>query len=125
MVQSAHFAAAWAPVVANLSRPVQNQFVLEQGGYVTGKVVDGDGKPLARASVGWVVPVRSDGQLDETLELSSMTATGEDGTFRLGPLPQGEFQITAVAEGSTYRIGKSLAKANQQGVVIAVKEPSS
>ena len=36
--------------------------------------------------------------LQQVLELQAMTATDADGKFRLGPLPEGEFQITALAQ---------------------------
>jgi hypothetical protein len=70
--------------------------------------------------VGWANPVRADGKPDEPLELNAMTATAEDGSFRLGPLPLGEFQITALKE-PPRRLGKLMVKANQAGVVITVK----
>ena len=89
VVQAEGHAPAWAPIVADVSRPVENQFVLEPGEFITGKVIGTDGKPVPGAAVGWANPIRADGKPDEPLELNAMTATAEDGSFRLGPLAPG------------------------------------
>jgi protocatechuate 3,4-dioxygenase beta subunit len=119
VVQSERHAAIWAMVVAGRERPVQNQLVLEPGGCIIGRVVDQEGKPVGDASVGWVDPIASDGSPDRALELQNMTVTGSDGTFRIGPLPPGEHQLTALIE-SPRLTGKASAKVNRVDLVITL-----
>ena len=52
--------------------------------------------------------------------IGRITCTALDGTFRLGPLPPGEFHLTGLAE-SPRRLGKVWAKANQTDAVIRVE----
>jgi hypothetical protein len=120
VVQSPTHAASWRPIVAGevLSG---HQFILEPGGYISGKVVSADGEPVAGAAVGWIQQVTSDGLPSRGLELNTMTATGADGKFRLGPLPHGEFQITALA-GSPRRLGKATVKTGGARVIIVKPE---
>jgi beta-lactamase regulating signal transducer with metallopeptidase domain/uncharacterized GH25 family protein len=110
VVQSANHAPAWRTIVAGEVLSA-HQFILEPGGYITGKVVNESGKPVTGAAVGWVEPMTQERQPSRALELNTMTATGADGMFRLGPLPSGEFQISAFAE-SPRRVGKTYAKVN-------------
>ena len=119
VVQAEGHAPAWAPIVADVSRPVENQFVLEPGAMISGQVIDPDGKPVPGAAVGWANPIRADGKPDEPLELNAMTASDEDGSFRLGPLPPGQFQITALKE-APRRLGKITARSGRIDVVITV-----
>jgi beta-lactamase regulating signal transducer with metallopeptidase domain/uncharacterized GH25 family protein len=120
VVQAEGRAAAWAPIVADVSRPVENQFVLEPGEFLSGKVLGPDGKPVPGAAVGWANPIRADGRPDESLELKDMTATDAEGLFRLGPLPPGQFQITAVKEGPR-RMGRTTARSGQSGVAVTIR----
>ena len=115
VVQSPAHAPAWRTIVAGevLS---SHQFVLEPGGYITGKVVSESGEPVAGAAVGWVQPMTPERPPSRAFELGTMTATQTDGTFRLGPLPAGEFQITALAE-SPRRLGKTSAKVSGTAVI--------
>jgi uncharacterized GH25 family protein len=119
VVQAEGYAAAWVPIVADVSRPVENQFVLEPGEVISGLVIDPDGNPVPGAAVGWANPIRADGRPDEPLELNAMTASGADGSFRLGPLPQGRFQITALKE-APRSLGEAKARSGQADVVITV-----
>jgi len=115
VVQSATHAAAWRTIVTGEVLSA-HQFILEPGGYITGKVVSADGRPISGADVGWCEPIQSAGKPDRALELNTMTATDDDGRFRLGPLPTGDFQVTSVA-GSPRRLGKTSAKVNGATVI--------
>jgi hypothetical protein len=121
VVQSPNHAAAWRTVVVGevLS---SHQFILEPGEYISGKVVDDRARPVAGAAVGWVQPIRGSGRNDETPELQTMTATDTDGKFILGPLPPGEFQISAVAE-SPRRVGKVILKTGEAKVIVVTPRP--
>ncbi|MBN1444130.1 MAG: carboxypeptidase regulatory-like domain-containing protein [Planctomycetes bacterium] len=70
--------------------------VLRPGpGVLAGRVVDGDGLPLA------LVPVAAEGP-----EGSARTATGEDGSFRIEGLAEGTYRVSAgTRERGTARIG--------------------
>ncbi len=120
VVLSANHAPAWRTIVAGEVLST-HQFVLEPGSYLTGKVVNENGEPVAGAAVGWVEPISSEREPSRALELNTMTATAADGTFRLGPLPPGEFQITAVAS-SPRRTGKTTAKAGGTALITVKPE---
>ncbi len=115
VVHSAEFAPTWRTIVAGEVLSA-HQFVLEPGGFITGKVVSHDGKPVAEAGVGWVQPIDEKRQPNRAFKLDLMTATDGNGTFRLGPLPPGEFQIAAVAR-SPRRNGQTIAKVNETTVI--------
>lgn len=117
LVQSERFAAAFVPIHAEVAQPVEIPVVLSRGGYIAGKVVGEDGGPVADAAVGWA---NSSG--GEMQDLSTMTCTADDGTFRLGPLPQGEFQITALAE-PPRRLGKASGKVDDVVIIELKPDP--
>ena len=121
LVQPRHLAAAWAEVVANPTRPVQNQFVVEPGDSIGGKVVDKAGKPVAGASVGCAVRNSEEGLFARELELNTWTRTAEDGSFRLDPLPRGDLRLIAAAE-SRRLAGDVVLSGNRADVVIKVEE---
>lgn len=120
LIQPDGYAAVHGPLVASLERGVENQYVVRPGTFISGKVLGVDGKPVEGAAVGWVIPYGSDSVLEVALGLGPMTATSADGTFRLGPLPHGRFQITGVAEGPRRR-GGAVATAYQSDVVIRLE----
>ena len=62
-----------------------------RGGTISGRVTDDRGNPVARAQI---VAVR-DGQR----EYPQTTTTSATGTFRLGPLPGGDYAIVALSPG--------------------------
>lgn len=115
VVQSAAHAPAWRTIVAGEVLSA-HQFILEPGDYITGKVVNESGEPVGGAAVGWVQPISPARQPNRALELNTMTATDADGTFRLGPLPSGEFQITALTE-SPRRVGKAITNVKSTTVI--------
>jgi hypothetical protein len=120
VIQPEQHATVFGPVVASQDRPVENQFVVGPSAYISGKVVGRDGKPVAGAAVGWAQPIDARGDAIDGLELGRMTNTAEDGTFRLGPLSQGEFRLTSVIE-HPRRLGRSKARSNQTDVVIRLE----
>jgi beta-lactamase regulating signal transducer with metallopeptidase domain/protocatechuate 3,4-dioxygenase beta subunit len=107
------------PIVAELARPVENQVVVEPGSYIRGKVVGADGQPVVGTAVGWVESV--DG---EFAGLNRMTSSADDGSFRIGPLPQGEFRLTGLT-ASPRRLGKVKARGNQADVLIQLGSDTS
>ena len=121
LVQAQHLGAAWTEIVASPARAVQNQFVLEPGDSVGGKVVDKTGKPVAGVSVGCGVRFSTMRVNVSTLALNTWTLTAEDGSFRLGPLPPGELRLTALLE-SLRLAGDAVVDGNRADVVITVAE---
>ncbi len=83
-------------VVADPGRPAVNQVVVEAGGSLGGIVVDAAGKPVAGASVGWIVLVDRSGVVQKSSTLGRITNTDADGRFRVDALPPGEVQVTAM-----------------------------
>lgn len=120
VIQPERHAPASGAVVATRGRPVENQYVVGPGSYIGGKVLGPDGKPVARAAVGWARPVDGRGHAVESLELGRMTRAAEDGTFRLGPLSQGEYDLTGLV-GGPRRLGRARARANQANLVIRLE----
>jgi hypothetical protein len=121
LVQAQHLAAAWTEIVASPARPVQNQFVLEPGDSIGGKVVNKTGKPVAGVSVGCGVRFSGVRGIARELSFDTWTLTAEDGSFRLGPLPPGELRLTAVLE-SLRLAGEAVVEGNRADVVITVAE---
>jgi hypothetical protein len=117
VIQPERHAPAFGQVVATQDRPVENQYIAGPASYISGKVIGPDGEPVARAAVGWAQPVDERGHAVEALEPGRMTNTAEDGTFRLGPLSQGEFSLTSVID-EPRRVGRTKARSNQTNVVI-------
>ncbi len=120
VIQPERNAPVFGPVVAAQDRPVENQYVAGPSSYISGKVIGPDGKPVARAAVGWARPIDEQGDAVASLELGRMTDTAEDGTFRLGPLSQGEFRLTSVVS-EPRRLGRTKAHANQTNVIIRLE----
>ena len=83
------------------TEPVRDLHVAlgRDGEYIEGKVVDGDGKPMAGVMVG--VSGRASQQAPtvpfSTDPRRSMleTCSGEDGSFRAGPFPKGVARLLA------------------------------
>jgi len=115
VVQSAPFAPAWRTIVVGEVLSA-HQFVLEPGGYIRGKVVSENDKPVAGATVGWPLHVPTERRLPGQHVLELVTTTDADGQFVLGPLPPGKFQIKAIAE-SPHRQGRTFATVNQTTVI--------
>jgi hypothetical protein len=86
--------ASWEPVeVGAHERRGGLRFVLQKGGYVSGRVLDAEtGKPVEGA---WV---RSDERFEWLRRTSRLhRGTPVDGRFRIGPLPPGDRGLTARA----------------------------
>jgi uncharacterized GH25 family protein len=122
LVQSPRLAAAWTLVVADPRRPVQNQFVLQPGETIGGKVLDPDGKPVAGASVGCSLLASDDVAADGELELELSTPTAEDGSFRLGPLPPGGLLLRADLDSHKANGELTVTDITKQAV-ITLKKP--
>jgi Carboxypeptidase regulatory-like domain len=121
LVESQHLAAAWSQVVADPRRPVQNQFVLQPGDALAGKVVDSDGKPVASATVNCALVIPSDAVAQGELNLAVSAFTAADGTFRLAPVPPGELLLKAFGTHDTY--GELRVANSSREVVITVRNP--
>ncbi len=120
VVQPERHASVTATVVATRDRPVENQYVAGPSLFIGGRVVGPDGDPVAGVAVGWVQPIDERGHPAEGLELGLMTGTAADGTFRLGPLPPGEFSLTGVIE-EPRRLGRARTRSNQTDAVIRLE----
>jgi uncharacterized GH25 family protein len=121
LIEARQLAAAWTEIVASAAKPVQNQFVLEPGDSIGGKVVDTTGKPVAGASVRCAVPLSGGPAMASELPLQTSTLTDEDGSFRLGPLPPGQVRLTAELE-SRRLVGDVVVERNRADVVVTVAE---
>jgi hypothetical protein len=53
-----------------------------------------------------------------------MTVSADDGTFRLGPLPPGEWRIMGMTE-SPRRLGKAVARGGQNDAVIRLESETA
>jgi hypothetical protein len=115
VVQSPDYAATWRTVLVG-EVLASHQFLLQPGQYISGKVVDQSAKPVPGAALGRVRRLQGQGGDELKDDLSAMTATDTDGKFRLGPLPPGEFKITAIAE-SPRRLGSAIVKAGEATVI--------
>jgi hypothetical protein len=117
LVESPRLAAAWAKIVATPARAIDNQFVLEPGSSVGGKVVDETGKPVAGATVRCNVRFPAVNGFPSELELNVSTLTADDGSFRIGSLPPGDLQLVATLE-SRELTGETVLGGNRADVVI-------
>jgi hypothetical protein len=120
VIQPERHAPVIGTVVAAHNLPVQNQYVVGPASYISGKVIGADSEPVARAAVGWVQPVDERGNAVEELELGRMTYTAQDGTFRLGPLSQGEYRLTSLIN-EPRRLGRTKARSDENNVVIRLE----
>ncbi len=121
VIQPRRHAPVHGNIVAAVDRPVENQYVAGPGSYISGRVVEADGKPVEGAPVGWAKPVDQRGEELEELVLNRITYTAKDGTFRLGPLAQEAYSLTAMASAPPRRIGHVTANANSPDVVIQLQ----
>jgi hypothetical protein len=122
LAQSRHLAAAWSLVVTHPDRPVQNQFVLNPGESLTGKVIDPDGKPASGAWVGGSLLIPSEGTVSAELHLDASTLTAEDGSFRLAALPSGELMLRAAVDEMQELSGEVRVTGTTREVIITLKE---
>ena len=79
-----------------------------------------DGSPVEGALVGWAKPVDERGKEIEALEVNRTTPTAKDGTFRFGPISQGNFALTGLAT-PPRRTGHVTASANSVDAVIQLE----
>ncbi len=120
LVQPLRQAPVYTTVVASANRPAENQFVVGPSAYILGRVIGPDGSPVEGAAVGWAKPVNERGQEIEALELSRTSTTAKDGTFRFGPISQGNFALTGLAT-QPRRTGHVTASANTVDAVIRLE----
>jgi protocatechuate 3,4-dioxygenase beta subunit len=119
-VQPLRQAPVHGTIVASTNRPAENQFVVGPSSYIGGRVIGPDGSPVEGAAVGWAKPVDERSQEIDPLELSRTTRTAKDGTFRFGPVSQGVYALTGLAE-QPRRIGHVTASANSVDTVIRLE----
>ncbi|MHC4859902.1 MAG: carboxypeptidase regulatory-like domain-containing protein, partial [Planctomycetota bacterium] len=92
---------------------------LEPALFIAGRVEETGGSPCARISVS----IEDAGALARTWATRTRATTGEDGTFRLGPLPPGEYQLALwVPMGG--RLGRHRARAGEEDLVLRVEPPA-
>lgn len=98
-------------------KPVQVRVVVKSGAFLSGKVVDADGKPVGDAAVGWVRPVDKDGNATHEPGPIVMTRTSTDGSFRVGPVPTGSYQLTGLVD-RPRAIGNARIRTGQTDALI-------
>ena len=107
------------PATTKRGEVVEIKITVAKGRFVTGKVVDADGKPVADAQVGWLSFVE-DGGKPRKGRSPKMAATNEDGRFRVGPVSKGRYLVTAQTR-SPKAVGTVEAEAGGEPVVIELK----
>jgi len=105
------------PVTTIQQRPIDLHVVVKPGAFLVGKVVGADGKPSPDAAVGWLSPLDPTGKPTEAPGPDCITLVSPDGSFRLGPVPEGEYNVTGLVH-SPRAIGEVKLKTGQTGVVI-------
>jgi RNA polymerase sigma factor (sigma-70 family) len=95
-VEPEEHAMALAEATASRDAPVDLKITVPTGGYLTGKVIGPDGKPSANSVIGWLQRLDSNGKPVDAPGLERITHTAPDGSFRLGPVPEGRYRILAL-----------------------------
>jgi protocatechuate 3,4-dioxygenase beta subunit len=120
VVEPERQAMVMATLTTSLERPVDLRLVASPGTYISGRVLGPDGKPSGAAAVSWLTPLARDGVPTEKPSPNRMTLTAEDGSFRLGPLPEGRYRITGLID-PPRSIGEAEGESGQNDVVIRLK----
>jgi RNA polymerase sigma factor (sigma-70 family) len=110
LVQPELQATVVAVASASHETPVDLQIAAPAGGYLAGKVIGPDGMPAANAAVGWLVPVDDDDKPTNAPGGARITHTLSDGSFRLGPVPEGRYKILGLIDpprSEAYVVGKT------------------
>lgn len=74
-------------------------FSLSPGATITGRVVDGDGSPIAGASVDAMPPTRFDGDSSKPMPSFGYAITDENGDYAISGLQSGEYVVSATVWG--------------------------
>lgn len=104
------------PVEADWREATQ-EFALERGRFVSGVARGADGRPIAGARLAVVA------ERDALLRCAD-GVTGADGSWRLGPLPDGAWRLTAESADGARRAAKRLAlRVDETDAGLALEEP--
>jgi RNA polymerase sigma factor (sigma-70 family) len=120
VVEPEQQAMVMATLTTSLARPVDLRLVASPGTYISGRVLGPDGKPSGAAAVGWLSPLGPDGVPTKKPIPDRMTRTAENGSFRLGPVPEGRYCITGLID-PPRSIGEADGESGQNDVVIRLK----
>ena len=91
--------------------------VVKPGAFLVGKVLRSDGNPSANAAVGWLTARDPADKSSKTPGPDVIALTSPDGTFRLGPVPEGEYVVTGLVD-EPRAIGTVTVKTGQTGAII-------
>jgi protocatechuate 3,4-dioxygenase beta subunit len=72
---------------------------LGEGGYIRGKIVDGNGEPVSGAELGVGAMVVDGPRPYGNRSIGRTTVDSEDGRFEFGPLRPGDYELEARADG--------------------------
>lgn len=107
------FAPSLRAVVVPERRPLSPlRVTLRRGRTVSGRIVDGAGRPAVEAQVeltqSWVVAGKDSGVVPSDRGLHRAT-TGPDGRFTIPDLPAGRFDLDALGPGFRLRLAEAVA----------------
>ncbi len=106
-------------VTAKRGAPAKLNVAVKPGEYLQGKVLGPDGKPADQVTVGWVVPTDAQGMiLQDKVAPTRYTQTAADGSFKLGPLPEGWYRVLGLIEEPVRSEAYAVGKAGQKDLVI-------
>ncbi len=109
------------PVDLKKDAPTDLNVSVEDGFYFVGKVIGMDGKPAINVQVGWIEPVDENGKLfDRELHFYRFTHTKEDGTFKVGPVPKGRYQVSAL-KGPPRTIAEVIAETDGKALTLELR----
>ena len=77
--------------------------VVKPVAFLVGKVLGSDGKPSANAAVGWLTARDPADKSSKAPAPDVIALTSPDGTFRLGPVPEGEYVVTGLVNEPGHR----------------------
>jgi hypothetical protein len=80
-------------------------------------VIGPDGKPAANAAVGWLEPLDAGGRRTDQDAPENLTHTKADGSFRLGPAPEGVYKILGLIDPPRSE-AYAVCKTGQTDIVI-------
>lgn len=120
VVEPDDFMMEVVPATAKLDEPAKLKITVKPGEFIEGTVIGPDGKPAGNAAIGWLNFVNEQGQpaLGEKPVPERTTRSAKDGTFRLGPLPEGSYQFIGMIEEPEQVQASVIAKTGQKGVMI-------
>lgn len=108
-----------APITVSRAKPSKMNVDVKPGAFIEGTVIGPEGKPAEKVRVGWIVPTDDQGMLVHNKPTPTrFTQTAADGSFKLGPLPEGSYRVLALIEEPLRSEAYALGKTGQKDLVI-------